>query len=129
MTILTNELKAELLNHIINYVNECDDDHEFTELHNECFNEDYYIIGYYQASEWLEKHDIDAFAAIDYVIDYEKSNFGETNTKINSEAIVNMLAYILGEEVISDLDIDLDSCTKAELLEVLNAEAEESEAA
>lgn len=110
------ELKNELINHIIDHVNECDDDHDFSELHYECFNEDYYIIGYYQASEWLKKHDIDAFDAIDYVISYEKSNFGETNTAINSEAIVNMLAYILGEEVISELDIDLDACNKSELL-------------
>lgn len=110
------ELKNELINHIIDHVNECDDDHDFSELHYECFNEDYYIIGYYQASEWLKKHDIDAFDAIDYVISYEKSNFGETNTAINSEAIVNMLSYILGEEVISELDIDLDACNKSELL-------------
>ena len=72
MTILTNELKLELLDHLI-----------------------------------------------DYVIDYEKANFGETNTKINSEAIVNMLAYILGEELINSLDIDLDTCTKYELWQAI----------
>lgn len=120
MNILTNDLKLELLNHLTDYVNYCDDDHDFGELHNEAFNEDYYIIGYYQASEWLKKHDIDAFTAIDYVIDYEKSVFGETHTKINSEAIVNMLTYILGEQLISDLDIDLDTCTKCELLQAIN---------
>lgn len=109
------ELKNELITHIIDHVNECNDDHDFSELHNECFNEDYYIIGYYQASEWLKKHNIDAFDAIDYVISYEKSNFGETNTAINSESIVNMLAYILGEQIISELDIDLDACNKYEL--------------
>ena len=120
MTILTNELKLELLNHLIDHVNQCDDDHDFSELHHEAFNEDYYIIGYYQASEWLKEHDIDAFSAIDEVQDYEKSNFGETLTDINSEAIVNMLTYILGEQIISDLDIDLDTCNKNELLQALN---------
>jgi hypothetical protein len=120
MTILNNALKLELLTHLIDHVKECDNDHEFTELHNECFNEDYYIIGYYQASQWLKKHDIDAFTAIDYVIDYEKANFGESNTKINSEAIVNMLAYILGEQLISELDIDLDTCNKYELWQTIN---------
>lgn len=120
MTILTNDLKLELLSHLIDHVNYCDDDHDFSELHHEAFNEDYYIIGYYQANEWLKNHGIDAFTAIDYVIDYEKANFGETNTKINSEAIVNMLTYILGEQIISDLDIDLDTCTKYELWQAIN---------
>lgn len=120
---MTN-LNQELTQHIIDYVNECADDQDFSELHNECFNQDYYIIGYYQASEWLKKHDIDAFQAIECVIDYEKNNFGEVNTKINSEAVVNMYVYIKGEELISGLDVDLDSCTKAELLEVLSSELE-----
>ena len=117
---MTIQLRNELLNHIIDYVNDCDNDQDFSELHNECFNQDYYIIGYYQASEWLKKHNIDAFDAIDYVFCYEKSNFGETNTAINSEAIVNMYVYIEGEALISNLDIDLDNCTKAELLDALN---------
>lgn len=117
---MTIQLRNELLNHIIDYVNDCDNDQDFSELHNECFNQDYYIIGYYQASQWLKKHGIDAFEAIQYVIDYEKNNFGEVNTKINSEAIVNMYVYIEGEALISNLDIDLDNCTKAELLDALN---------
>ena len=117
---MTIQLRNELLNHIIDYVNDCDNDQDFSELHNECFNQDYYIIGYYQASQWLKKHELDAFEVIDCVIDYEKNNFGEVNTKINSEAIVNMYVYIEGEALISNLDIDLDNCTKAELLDALN---------
>ena len=114
--MLNTKLKNELITHIIDHVNYCDDDHDFSELHYECFNQDYYIIGYYQANEWLKKHDIDAFEAIEYVQDYEKSVFGEVTTKINSESIVNMLVYILGEELINQLDIDLDTCNKSELL-------------
>ena len=117
---MTIQLRNELLNHIIDYVNDCDNDQDFSELHNECFNQDYYIIGYYQASKWLKKHELDAFEVIECVIDYEKNNFGEVNTKINSEAIVNMYVYIEGEALISNLDIDLDNCTKAELLNALN---------
>jgi hypothetical protein len=114
------ELKAELINHIIDHVNECNDDQDFGELHNECFNQDYYIIGYYQAKEWLKHHDLDAFDVINEVIEYEKDNFGEVNTEINSESIVNMYTYIQGEMIISDLNIDLDTCSKGELLEALN---------
>ena len=117
---MTIQLRNELLNHIIDYVNDCDNDQDFSELHNECFNQDYYIIGYYQASQWLKEHELDAFEVIDAVQEYEKNNFGETNTAINSEAIVNMYVYIEGEALISNLDIDLDNCTKAELLDALN---------
>lgn len=119
---MNNELNQELKGHIIDtLVNWCnDDDTDFSELHYHAFNEDYYIIGYYQASEWLKKHDIDAFEAIDEVITYEKENFGETNTAINSEAIVNMYVYIKGEELIDSLDIDLETCTKEELLAAIN---------
>lgn len=118
---MNNELNQELKGHIIdtlaNKYN--DDDTDFSELHYHAFNEDYYIIGYYQASEWLKRHDIDAFEAIDEVISYEKDNFGETNTAINSESIVNMYAYIKGEDLINSLDIDLDNCTKDEIIAAL----------
>ena len=125
LKMLNTKLKNELITHIIVHVNYCDDDHDFSELHYECFNQDYYIIGYYEASEWLKLHDINAFDAIEYVQDYEQSNFGEVTTKINSESIVNMLVYILGEEVINELDIELDACTKQELLTSLGNLAKE----
>lgn len=118
---MNTELEKELKAHVIDTLAQYDDDDtDFSELHYHAFNEDYYVIGYYQASEWLKKHDIDAFEATDTVIQYEKDNFGETNTKINSEAIVNMYVYIKGDELINSLNIDLDNCTKADILEALD---------
>ena len=71
-----------------------------SELHNQIFNEDYYIIGYYQAEQWLGT---DTFSAIAEIKDYEEMNFGESHTDFSSsEAVVNMYVYILGEEVIQD---------------------------
>ena len=71
------------------------------DLHNELFNSDYYIIGYYQAEQWLIKH-TGVFNAIGIVQEYENSNFGEVNTDLSSsEAIVNMIAYIGGEDVLN----------------------------
>ena len=117
---MNQSIKQELLHHLIETVKYSDDDRtDFEELHHEAFNEDYYIIGYYQAKEWLKSHNIDPFEAIDTVIDYEKSNFGETNTAINSEAIVNMYVYIKGEELLYSLPVDLDTCTREELIEAL----------
>lgn len=114
-----NTLNKELTQHVINTINDQDLE-SFDELHYHAFNEDYYIIGYYQAKEWLKLHDIDTFDAIETVIDYEQSNFGTVNTAINSEAIVNMYVYIKGEELLYSLELDLDTCTKEELLGALN---------
>lgn len=73
------------------------------DVHHEVFNTDYFIIGYYDADKWIEENFNDTFAAIDIVKEYEVDNFGQMNTDINSEKIANMLSYICGEQVISEL--------------------------
>ena len=78
-------------------------DDNIEDLHHEVFNTDYFIIGYYDASKWINENFEDAFNAISIVEGYELDNFGEFSTEINSEAIANMLSYICGEEVISEL--------------------------
>ena len=78
-------------------------DNNLEDLHHEVFNTDYFIIGYYDASKWINENFGDAFNAIEIVKGYEESTFGEFNTEVNSEKIANMLSYICGEEVIGDL--------------------------
>jgi hypothetical protein len=74
---------------------------EVSEIHNELFNTDYFIIGYYQAEQWLKEYGI--FAAIETIKNYEQDNFGEVTTDFSSpENVANMLAYIIGEEVLSN---------------------------
>jgi len=75
------------------------------DLHNELFNTDYYIIGYYKAEQWLKKHDISVFEGIEFVQDYERENFGSdaVQTYDNAEKLVNMITYIIGEELIYNL--------------------------
>ena len=71
------------------------------DLHNGLFNSDYYIIGYYQAEQWLINN-TGVFNGISIVKEYEESNFGEVYTDLSSsEKVVNMLVYIAGEEVLS----------------------------
>ena len=66
--------------------------------HHHAFNMDYYIIGTYQATQWLGDR---AFEVINIIKDYEQSNFGEVYTDLSSpEAVVNMYAYIVGETVV-----------------------------
>lgn len=74
----------------------------YSDLHNEIFNTDYYIIGTHEAKKALEEYDV--FEAIAKVQDYEKDNFGEVYTDLsNPEKLVNMLYYIIGEEVLFEM--------------------------
>jgi hypothetical protein len=115
---LTEELKEHIKDTVLNSYDK--DSTNFEDLHFHAFNEDYYTVYYYQAEEWLKKHDISAFAAIETVHEYERDNFGEvTTTDINSVSVVNMYAYIKGEEVINDLGVDLNDIRQARLLELL----------
>lgn len=74
----------------------------YCDLHNEVFNTDYYIIGIPQAKEALKEYDV--FKAIKKVQTYEKENFGEIYTDLsNPEELINMLYYIIGEEVLYEI--------------------------
>jgi len=67
-------------------------------VHHECFNTDYYIIGTYQSKQWLGDN---AFNAIEIIKNYEQDNFGEVTTDLSDpEKVVNMYTYIVGEEVV-----------------------------
>ena len=55
------------------------------------FNTDYYVIGRWHAEQWLKKHNISVFEAIEFVQEYEKDNFGETQTYTDAEKLVNMI--------------------------------------
>ena len=104
---MKTSVKKELASVILDAINDgFVHDNNIDEIHHLTFNEDYFIVGYYQAKQWLKKHDICVFEAINNVKEYEINNFGEFTTSINSESIVNMLAYIWGEELISELDFD-----------------------
>lgn len=76
-----------------------------SDLHHELFNVDYFIIGYYQAEKWISENYGSAFKAIDRIKEYELSNFGEQYTDLtDSEKVANMIAYIEGEELLSNLE-------------------------
>ena len=71
------------------------------DLHHEIFNTDYYIIGRYQAKQWLGTN---AFDCIGDIQEYENDNFGEVTTDLSEpERVVNMWVYIVGEEILEDV--------------------------
>jgi hypothetical protein len=74
----------------------------YSDLHNEVFNTDYYIIGTHEAKKALEEYGI--FDAIGKVQEYEKDNFGKVYTDLSDpEKLINMLFYIIGEEVLVEM--------------------------
>ncbi len=74
---------------------------EAADLHNRLYNEDYFIIGYYQADQFLAEYG--TMSAIRNIQEYEEQNFGEINTDLgDSEKVAGMLAYIIGEEVLNN---------------------------
>jgi hypothetical protein len=100
---MNSSIKTELLNHVNDLVNDgVIDESCFEEWHYYAFNEDYYIIGYWNASEWLKKHDLDPFEAIGELIELQDLHFGSSPLQakdINSEGIVNDLVFFYGYEL------------------------------
>ena len=74
----------------------------YCDLHNEVFNTDYYIIGTYKAKQALSEYDV--WDALEKVQTYEEETFGKIYTDLsNPEKLVNMLYYIIGEEVLYEM--------------------------
>jgi hypothetical protein len=100
---LYKEIAEYILDNIEDY-----EDTEREELHHNLFNTDYYIIGTHKAKVWLNGYD--TFHCIGYIREYEQNNFGEINTDLaDPEKIVNMLVYIIGEEILYDIESLQDS--------------------
>ena len=98
------ELKQDVKDYIIDQLSsDVGLDQHITDLHHYLLNENYFIIGYYKAEQWLKKDSI--FNAIDKIKEYEQDNFGEVSTDLSSsDSVANMLAYILGEEILFNND-------------------------
>ena len=100
-----NELKKDVLKYVLD---QFEDDKEYlieeygSDLHHYLCNTDYFIIGTNKARKWLGNY---SFEAIEKIKEYEEFNFGEVSTKLfDPEKVANMLAYILGEEILSESD-------------------------
>lgn len=103
MTHKHTTYEADLISYAIDGLDNISPDSVYgCDLHNELFNTDYFIIGYYQAEEWL-KANPGIFSAIETIKDYENDNFGQVSTDFSSsEKVVNMYAYIVGEQILGE---------------------------
>ena len=102
----TSHKYQEIKGHALDYIKDNDinlEDYteDTTELHHQIFNTDYYIIGYYKAEKWCKNQ---TFNIIETIKEYEQDNFGEVTTDLsNSENVVNMYTYIVGEDAIYEI--------------------------
>jgi len=100
-------INKKVLDHAIDGLANISEDNTYgCDLHNKLFNEDYFIIGYYQAEEFLKSCEDGIFGAINIIKEYEQDNFGEVTTDLSSsEKVANMYAYIKGEELLQESEI------------------------
>ncbi len=120
--------------HAIDYIDELltsspyqDIDIEASELHHLIFNQDYFIVGTWQAKQWLGD---EAFEAIEKIKNYEQDNFGQVTTDFSdAEKVANMLAYVLGEELLGESRVlrdNWDNTLDRSLLDAIRCELAEA---
>ena len=99
-----NQLKKDVASYMISQLaDQVGLDNDVSDLHHYLLNEDYFIIGTYKAKQWLGS---EVFDVIEKIREYEQSNFGQVSTDFSDpEKVANMIAYILGEEILSDSDV------------------------
>ena len=97
-------LKQDVMSYMISQLeDQVGLDNDVSDLHHYLLNEDYFIVGTYQAKQWLSSY---VFDVIETIKEYEQSNFGKVSTDFSDpEKVANMYAYILGEEILSESDI------------------------
>ena len=99
-----NQLKQDVASYMLSQLeDQVGLDNDVSDLHHYLLNEDYFIIGTYKAKQWLGS---EVFDVIETIREYEQSNFGQVSTDFSDpEKVANMIAYILGEEILSDSDV------------------------
>ncbi len=99
-----NQLKQDVASYMISQLeDQVGLDNDVSDLHHYLLNEDYFIIGTYKAKQWLGS---EVFDVIETIREYEQSNFGQVSTDFSDpEKVANMIAYILGEEILFNSEI------------------------
>ena len=100
---MKNTIRKELNEYIKDHLEYCDTNGIDGIDGWDIFNNDYYIVGYYECEQWLKKHDLSALEAIRVCNEKELEMFGEVQTTFdNAETLVNHLVLWYGLEVFED---------------------------
>ena len=102
-----DEIKQELLDYIEDNDLTLSQALEDGDLHYKVYNSDYFIIGYYNAEQWLIKDNRNyTFEVLEYVQEQSEEIFGTIEKITDAERLVNLYAYWLGYEVIAELQAE-----------------------
>lgn len=110
---MTKYKRKEFEKHFSDFLKKRGEDwvHENIEdLHHYAFlalipNSNYYIMGRYQAIQWLGD---EVFNVIDHIRQYELETFGKVECDFSSpERVVNMYAFIVSEEIVADWQAEI----------------------
>lgn len=104
---IKKELASEMIEYIENYgVREM----YLYDIANELYNTDYYIIGIYQAKEWLKKYFDDMLETIGYWEDETGETYGQMITT-DVEKLATLVAYTVVDNLLYEAydHIGLDS--------------------
>ena len=121
-TMFSSEIKKELACEMIDYIeNYGIQDMYLCDIANELYNTDYYIIGIYQAKEWLKKYFDDMLETIEYWEDETGETYGQMITDV--EKLATLVAYTVVDNLLYEAYdyIGLDSneiCDKSDEQEI-----------
>lgn len=117
---IKKEIASEMYDSFKNY--ESIQDIYLCDISNEFYNNDYYIIGIYQAKEWLKKYFDDMLDTIEYWEDETGETYGHMITDV--EKLATLVAYTVADtilyEVYDYLGYDSDDiCTDMMEMEII----------
>ena len=122
--MFSSEIKKEIANEMYDSFKNYEgiQDMYLCDIANEFYNNDYYIIGIYQAKEWLKKYFDDMLDTIEYWEDETGETYGHMITDV--EKLATLVAYTVADtilyEVYDYLGYDSDDiCTDMMEMEII----------
>ena len=106
---MTTTIETSIIQHAIDRLEDGLLENKYSsDLHHYLFNEDYFIIYYSKAEQWLKDNNLSIWEVMSYCNQQENDNFGEIQTSFdNSETLVNHYAYWKGQELLNSLEVEL----------------------
>ena len=122
--MFSSEIKKEIANEMfISFKDyESIQDMYLCDVANEYYNNDYYIIGIYQAKEWIKKYFDDMLEVIEYWEDETGEQYGQMITEV--EKLATLVAYTVADTILNEvyefLGYDNDEiCTEVMEMEII----------
>ena len=96
---IKKEIASEMYDSFKNY--EGIQDMYLCDIANVFYNNDYYIIGIYQAKEWLKKYFDDMLETIQYWEDETGETYGQMITEV--EKLATLVAYTVADTILYEI--------------------------